>query len=173
MVIPIIEPHTRAAGRSPCSRSALELHGLHRRASPSATSPSMSSSSAAAPIRGSPTCGRPRRCCKGGTVARGVRMLVVPGSQQVKREAEAEGLRSHLPRRRRGMARVGLLDVHRHERRHRRAPASTASAPATAISRAARARARARCWRAPLTAAATAVTRPRHRPARDAVMRHC
>ena len=48
--------------------------------------------------------------------------------------------------RRRRMARAGLLDVHRHERRHRRSPGNWWSAPATAISKAGRARARAPCW---------------------------
>jgi hypothetical protein len=55
---------------------------------------------------------------KGHKVAAGVHMLVVPGSQQVKREAEAEGLDQGLHRRRRRLARVRLLDVPRHERRH-------------------------------------------------------
>ena len=42
---------------------------------------------------------------RGRHVAPGVRMLVVPGSQQVKREAEAEGLDAIFKRRRRRMAR--------------------------------------------------------------------
>ena len=50
-----------------------------------------------------------------------VRVLVVPGSQEVKRQAEREGLDRSLPRRRRRMARAGLLHVHRHERRPARA----------------------------------------------------
>ena len=50
-------------------------------------------------------------------VADGVRMMVVPGSDEVKREAEREGLARDLPGRRRRLARGRLLDVHRHERR--------------------------------------------------------
>ena len=56
---------------------------------------------------------------RGRRIARGVRMLVVPGSQQVKRAAEAEGLARDIHRRGRRVARIGLLDVHRHEWRHR------------------------------------------------------
>ena len=51
-----------------------------------------------------------------------------------------------VPRRRRRMARAGLLDVHRHERRYRPARANWWSAPATATSKAGRATARAPCW---------------------------
>ena len=58
-----------------------------------------------------------------------------------------EGLRPGVPRGRRRVARVGLLDVPRHERRPGGARASTPSAPATATSRAARAPAPARCSR--------------------------
>ena len=47
----------------------------------------------------------------GRKVAGSVRAMVVPGSQQVKAAAEAEGLRRGLPRRRLRMARGGLLDV--------------------------------------------------------------
>ena len=74
-------------------------------------------------------------------VADGVRMMVVPGSDEVKREAEREGLERDLPGRRRRVARGGLLDVHRDERRPAVARASTRSAPRTGTSRAARARA--------------------------------
>ena len=41
---------------------------------------------------------------RGRKVADGVRMLVVPGSQQIKKEAEARGPRPHLYRVRRRMA---------------------------------------------------------------------
>ena len=51
-----------------------------------------SSSSAAARMRGSRTCARRRPCCAGGASRSGLRVLVVPGSQQVKQAAEAEGL---------------------------------------------------------------------------------
>ena len=59
------------------------------------------------------------RVLRGRKVASGVRMLVVPGSQQVKRQAEAEASTQVVHGRRRRVARVRLLDVHRHERRHR------------------------------------------------------
>ena len=54
---------------------------------------------------------------KGRKVADGVRVLVVPGSQQIKDAAEAEGLDQRVPRRGRRVARGRLLDVHRDERR--------------------------------------------------------
>ena len=47
--------------------------------------------------------------------------LVSAGSTLVKRQAEAGGPRSHLPRRRARMGRVRLLDVRRHQRRSGRA----------------------------------------------------
>ena len=50
-------------------------------------------------------------------VAEGVRVMIVPGSDEVKREAEREGLHDDLPRRRGRVARGRLLDVHRDERR--------------------------------------------------------
>ena len=53
---------------------------------------STSSSSAAARTGGSATCGWRPACCKDRHVADGVRLMVVPGSDEVKREAEAEGL---------------------------------------------------------------------------------
>ena len=56
-------------------------------------------------------------------VAEGVRVLVVPGSQEVKKQAEAGGARSSLQVGRSRMARSRLLDVHRHERRSTRARA--------------------------------------------------
>ena len=83
---------------------------------------------------------------KGRKVSPSVRTLVVPGSQEVKRQAEAEGLDKIFRDGRRRVARVGLLDVHRHERRPAAARASTASPPATGTSRAGRARAAAPSW---------------------------
>ena len=50
-------------------------------------------------------------------VADGVRLMVVPGSDEVKREAEARGPVRDLQGRRRRVARGRLLDVHRDERR--------------------------------------------------------
>ncbi len=49
-------------------------------------------SSEAAPIRGFPICGSQPRVLKGRKVNPNVRVLVVPGSQQVKEQAQAEGL---------------------------------------------------------------------------------
>ena len=66
--------------------------GLDGRASRLAGTRSTSSSSAAARTRASATCARRRPCSRGARCADGVRMLVVPGSQAVKRQAEAEGL---------------------------------------------------------------------------------
>ncbi len=61
---------------------------------------------------------------RGRKTAPGVRVLVVPGSERVRRDAEAEGLDQRVPRRRRRMALFGMQHVHRHERRS--APAGTA-----------------------------------------------
>ena len=57
---------------------------------------------------------------KGRKVAPGVRLLIVPGSQQIKRAAEAAGLRRHIQGGGRRLARIRLLDVPGNERRHRR-----------------------------------------------------
>ncbi len=57
------------------------------------------------------------RVLEGRRVADGVRMLIVPGSQRVKGQAEEEGARPHLPRSRGRVARVRVFDVHRDERR--------------------------------------------------------
>jgi aconitase A len=46
-----------------------------------------------------------------------VRVMVVPGSQEIKRQAEAEGLDRIFTEAGRGVARGRLFDVHRHERR--------------------------------------------------------
>ena len=54
----------------------------------------------------------------GRKVASSVNAMVVPGSQQVKAQAEAEGLDRDLPRRRLRLARGRLLDVPGHEPRH-------------------------------------------------------
>ena len=48
----------------------------------------------------------------------GLRVLVVPGSAQVKAQAEAEGLDADLHERRRGVAQPRMLDVPRDEPRH-------------------------------------------------------
>jgi homoaconitase/3-isopropylmalate dehydratase large subunit len=54
---------------------------------------------------------------KGRKVNPKVRVMVVPGSQEVKRQAIAEGPAGSFSRGRLRMARAGLLDVHRDERR--------------------------------------------------------
>ena len=69
-----------------------------------------------------------------------------PGGEARGRE---RGPRRRLPGRRRRVARGGLLDVHRDERRPARRPASTRSRPRTGTSRAARARAGGRSSRRP------------------------
>ena len=74
----------------------------------------------------------------GRKVADGVYAMVVPGSQQVKEQAEAEGLDEVFRRRRLRLARRRLLDVPGHEPGHRRARASASPRPRTATSRAAR-----------------------------------
>ena len=83
---------------------------------------STASSSARAPTRASATCAPPPRSSPGARVADGVSAMVVPGSQQVKAQAEAEGLDRDLPRRGLRLARGGLLDVPGHEPRHPRSP---------------------------------------------------
>ena len=57
------------------------------------------------------------RVARGHRVASRVHAMVVPGSQQVKRAAEARGPRPGVHRRRLRVARAGLLDVPGHERR--------------------------------------------------------
>ena len=58
------------------------------------------------------------RVLRGRQVADGVRMLVVPGSMQVRAQAEAGGPGRGLQRRGRRVARGGLLDVPGHEPGH-------------------------------------------------------
>ena len=53
-------------------------------------------------------------------VAAGTRMIVVPGSQQVKKQAEAQGLDAVFKDAGAEWREVGLFDVHRHERRSTR-----------------------------------------------------
>ena len=143
MVVPITG-NVPDAPTMPCMRKSLALHGLERRRT-----------LVGKPIQvvfvGSCTNARlvgsaklAARVFKGRKVAAVCAALVVPGSQQIKREAEAAGLDEDFHRCRRGMARVGLFDVHRHEWRHWSTRANTPSAPATATSKAARAPAHAR-----------------------------
>ena len=72
-------------------QKALRLHGSGGRTSRCSAGPSTWCSSAAAPTRACPTCRRRRRCCKGRKVAPGVRTLVVPGSQRVKKAGRGRG----------------------------------------------------------------------------------
>ena len=67
------------------------------------------------------TCAPPPTCCAGRKVADGVRMLVVPGSMQVKRAGRGRGAGRGLHGGRRRVARGRLLDVPGHEPGHARA----------------------------------------------------
>ena len=144
--------HARSRGRVPAPRTprtAQARRGLERaleymdlsRASRSPATRSTSCSSAAAPTAGSATCASRRASSRTATSPTASRLMVVPGSQQVKRQAEREGLARDLPRRRRRVARGRLLDVHRDERRPADARPVRDQHLATATSRAARARA--------------------------------
>ncbi len=85
--------HRRGAGASGRGRpSARWSTWAWRPARRSRRSRSTASSSARAPTRGSATCARPPSVVKGRKVASTVSAMVVPGSAQVKAEAEAEGL---------------------------------------------------------------------------------
>jgi 3-isopropylmalate/(R)-2-methylmalate dehydratase large subunit len=61
------------------------------------------------------------RVARGRKVAEGVRAWVVPGSEPVKRQAEAGRAARGVPRRGLRVAAARLLHVRRHQRRHRRA----------------------------------------------------
>ena len=79
----------RTSARRSSARSSTWASSRARR---SRTSASTASSSAPARTRGSRTCAPRPRSSPGRRVARRVRAMVVPGSAQVKRQAEAEGL---------------------------------------------------------------------------------
>ena len=81
---------------------------------------------------------------RGRKVAEGVRAWVVPGSEPVKRQAEAEGLDAVFRERRLRVAAARLLHVRRHQWRHRGRPACASPPPRTAISWDGRGRGRAR-----------------------------
>ena len=119
MVLPIGGGHSRPARamRSSTRRSATWDFTA---AMPCSASRSTSCSSAAAPTGGSEDLQAAAQMLKGRKVAPGVRLLIVPGSQEVKRDAEAAGLRRHIQGGRRRLARVRLLDVPGDERRHGR-----------------------------------------------------
>ena len=80
---------TRASAAPSSARSSTWTSSPARRSS---ARRSMSSSSGAARTAGSATCGSRPSVLKDRHVADGVRLMVVPGSDEVKREAEAEGL---------------------------------------------------------------------------------
>ena len=116
---PRAEPATRAGRRSGARHErALDYMGLAR-ARRSTRCRSTASSSAPAPTAASRTCAPPPPSPRAAR-SRSVRAWVVPGSGLVKRAGRGRGARPGLPRRRLRVARAGLLDVHRHERRHRR-----------------------------------------------------
>ncbi len=86
-----------------------------------------------------------------------VQALIVPGSQAVKTAAEQEGLRPHLPRGGRGMARVRLLHVPGHEPRHRAARPALRRHQQPQLRGTPGQGRRARIWSRPAMAAAAAV----------------
>ena len=73
-------------------------------------------------------------------------MLVVPGSQQIKKEAEALGSRQDISGVRRGVAGIRMLYVPWHERRHRAQRTTERLAPVTGISRVARVSVHVQYW---------------------------
>ncbi len=108
---PVPAPDDAQHGEGPA------LHGARGGQAAARARPSTWSSSAAAPTRASPICGPPPACSRGRKVAPGVRALVVPGSQRIKKAGRGRGARPGVPGGRRRVARGRLLDVHRHERR--------------------------------------------------------
>ena len=101
-------------------RRALAYMGLDGRAPRCGTSPSTPSSSGRAPTAASRTCARRPAVLEAGGSAPAVRALVVPGSGQVKAQAEAEGLDQVFASAGLRMAQPGLLDVPGHEPRQAR-----------------------------------------------------
>ena len=136
---------------------ALAYMGLDRRHADRATSPSTPCSSARAPTAASRTCGPRPPSSTAGTVAVGMRALVVPGCHAGEGPGRGRGPRPGLPRRRVRLARAGLLDVPGHEPRQAGARRAVRRARRTATSRAARAGAGAPTSCRPRVAAATAV----------------
>ena len=103
---------TRPAARS-SARSSTWTCGPGRRSS---ARRSTSCSSARARTGGSATCGWPAEALKGRRVADGVRLMVTPGSDEVKREAERERI-ADIFKAAGADWRGPMLDVHRDERR--------------------------------------------------------
>ena len=131
--------------------------GLDGRASRCSATRSTSSSSAAAPTRGSPTCARPPASSRAARWRRGVRVLVVPGLAGGQAGGRGRGARPGVPRGGRRVARAGLLDVHRDERRPARARAVRRQHQQPQL-RGPAGRGRPHVPASPLTAAAAAVT---------------
>ena len=137
---------------------ALEYMDLAARPGRSSASRSTSCSSAPARTAGSATCASPRACSRTATSPTGVRLMVVPGSQEVKAPGRARGPRRGLPGRRRRVARGRLLDVHRDERRPAVARASTRSARRNRNFEGRQGKGGRTFLASPLTAAASAIT---------------
>ncbi len=93
--------------------------GLSARHAAGAACRSTASSSAPAPTAASRTCARAAKVAKGRKAV--IPAWVVAGSGLVKKQAEAEGLDKIFRDGRLRLARAGLLDVRRRERRHRHA----------------------------------------------------
>ena len=127
-------------------RARARLHGARAGHADRARSSSTACSSARARTRGSGICARPPRWSSGRKVADSVYAMVVPGSQQVKAQAERRGSTRSSARAGFDWRGGGLLDVPGDEPRHRRARASGSRRPRTATSRGARGAARDRIW---------------------------
>ena len=116
----------RRPGRPRRRAPGARVHGPAGRARRSRTSPSTPSSSAPAPTAACPTCAPRPRSCAGAASPTAMRAMVVPGSMQVKAEAEAEGLDRVFRDAGLRVARRRLLDVPGDERRRPRSRASAA-----------------------------------------------
>ena len=105
------------AGRR-VARQGARVHGPRARRAACSARRSTSCSSAAAPTRASRTSGPRPRVLQGPQRRQGrARCSSCRARSAIKRQAEARGPRPRVHRRRRRVARVGLLDVPRHERR--------------------------------------------------------
>ena len=127
MGIPITEPGARpgvGADRVSASRSRRRWPTwISRPASRWSATRSTWSSSEAARTGGCRDLREAASILHGRKVIPSVRMLVVPGSREVKRQAEAEGLDRIFRDAGAEWREAGLLDVHRHERRPAASPA--------------------------------------------------
>ena len=137
--------------------SALEYMGLERRHADAVDSRSTACSSAPAPTPASKTCGRRRRGARLSRRQHACNAMVVPGSGQVKQQAENEGLdrvfkEAGFDWREAGCSMCLAMNPDMLDAR----PALRL-APAIATSKAAKARAAARTWSRPAMAAAAAI----------------